>query len=321
MGTGAITGYVDVAQLVLYAVLDLLRRPDLLPHRENKREGYPLAQTAATARGRGAGLPGRCPTPKTYMLAARRRSADVPTRRAAAGRGRAGRSPATPARRWSPPAIRCSTASGPASYAPTRADMPDLTSHGDAAHRAAARRAPATASRSRDPDPRGMPVIGADGEVGGTVRDLWVDRSEALFRYLEVEVRSGATAHAACCCRCNFAAIQARRTSQVRVDPRPPVRRRAGHCASPDQVTLLEEDKIWPTTAPARCTPRRPLGAAAVNARRTPAHATAANTSSSRAGLPEPCRPASAALAGRARLALAGTTRLPRAQARRSTSR
>jgi photosynthetic reaction center H subunit len=31
-------------------------------------------------------------------------------------------------------------------------------------------------------------VWGADGKVGGTVRDLWVDRSEALIRYLEVEV-------------------------------------------------------------------------------------------------------------------------------------
>ena len=39
-----------------------------------------------------------------------------------------------------------------------------------------------------DPDPRGMNVVGADGAVGGVVRDLWVDRSEALIRYLEVEV-------------------------------------------------------------------------------------------------------------------------------------
>ena len=40
----------------------------------------------------------------------------------------------------------------------------------------------------RYPDPRGMFVIGADDRIGGTVRDLWVDRSEAIFRYLEVEV-------------------------------------------------------------------------------------------------------------------------------------
>jgi photosynthetic reaction center H subunit len=37
-------------------------------------------------------------------------------------------------------------------------------------------------------DPRGLPVVGADGRVGGTVRDLWVDRSEMLFRFIEVTV-------------------------------------------------------------------------------------------------------------------------------------
>jgi photosynthetic reaction center H subunit len=44
----------------------------------------------------------------------------------------------------------------------------------------------------RDPDPRGMPVIGADGEIGGIVRDVWVDRAEMLIRYLEVEVTGAA---------------------------------------------------------------------------------------------------------------------------------
>ena len=39
----------------------------------------------------------------------------------------------------------------------------------------------------RDPDPRGMPVIGADQKVAGTVKEVWVDRSEIMIRYLEVE--------------------------------------------------------------------------------------------------------------------------------------
>ena len=33
-----------------------------------------------------------------------------------------------------------------------------------------------------------MPVIGCDGKQGGTVKDVWVDRSEYIMRYLEVEV-------------------------------------------------------------------------------------------------------------------------------------
>jgi photosynthetic reaction center H subunit len=33
-----------------------------------------------------------------------------------------------------------------------------------------------------------MPVIGCDGKVGGTVKDVWVDVGEYIMRYLEVEV-------------------------------------------------------------------------------------------------------------------------------------
>jgi photosynthetic reaction center H subunit len=40
---------------------------------------------------------------------------------------------------------------------------------------------------ARDADPRGMTVIGADGEVAGTISDLWVDRAEHVIRYLEVD--------------------------------------------------------------------------------------------------------------------------------------
>jgi photosynthetic reaction center H subunit len=38
----------------------------------------------------------------------------------------------------------------------------------------------------RDPDPRGMAVVGADGVVAGAISDVWVDRGEFLIRYLEV---------------------------------------------------------------------------------------------------------------------------------------
>jgi photosynthetic reaction center H subunit len=36
-----------------------------------------------------------------------------------------------------------------------------------------------------------MPVWGADDEVAGTVQDLWLDRSEMLFRYIEVRLNDG----------------------------------------------------------------------------------------------------------------------------------
>jgi photosynthetic reaction center H subunit len=39
-----------------------------------------------------------------------------------------------------------------------------------------------------DPEPRGMKVIGADGEIAGVCSDVWVDKAECLIRYLEVEL-------------------------------------------------------------------------------------------------------------------------------------
>ena len=38
-----------------------------------------------------------------------------------------------------------------------------------------------------DPDPRGYAVLGNDGVQAGTVADVWIDRSEYIARYLEVE--------------------------------------------------------------------------------------------------------------------------------------
>ncbi len=39
-----------------------------------------------------------------------------------------------------------------------------------------------------DPDPRGFPVEGCDGNVAGTIVDVWVDRAEPQIRYYEVQL-------------------------------------------------------------------------------------------------------------------------------------
>ena len=78
---------------------------------------------------------------------------------------------------------------GPGAWA-ERADVPDLTPDGEPKI-VPLRVAGAYGVAHQDPDPRGMPVLGADGAAGGTVTDLWVDKSEMMFRYLEVEVAGG----------------------------------------------------------------------------------------------------------------------------------
>ena len=75
---------------------------------------------------------------------------------------------------------------GPASYA-MREDYPDLTLEGKP-RIAPYRDSPGFEVAKQDLDPRGLDVVCYDKKVAGKVVDLWVDRSEAIIRYLEVEI-------------------------------------------------------------------------------------------------------------------------------------
>jgi photosynthetic reaction center H subunit len=128
---------------------------------------------------------------------------------------------------------------GPGAYA-DRADIPDVTYDGSL------RIVPLRADTAygvahQDRDPRGMEVIGADGKVGGIVRDMWVDRSEAIFRYLELDVQVGGGTRRVML-PINFTRIGARQVKVASI---------LGHQFSsvpslrnPDQITFLEEEKV-----------------------------------------------------------------------------
>ena len=95
----------------------------------------------------------------------------------------------------------------------------------------------------RDPDPRGMKVIGADNEIGGVATDVWVDRAEGLIRYIEVEVTTSVGAKRVLL-PMPFALVNHKR-GRVTVEAilgsqfaDVPVTK------SLDQVTKLEEDRI-----------------------------------------------------------------------------
>jgi photosynthetic reaction center H subunit len=237
METGAITSYIDVAQIALYMFWVFFAGLIYYLHREDKREGYPLESDRSIRSGGRVTVQGfpRVPAPKTFHL-------------------RDGRVVTAPNARVSPQTLGGASAHdhlgaplepigdpmlagvGPGSYA-DRADIPDTTVEGTA-RIVPLRVAGPFAVSGRDPDPRGKPVIGADGAVGGTVVDLWVDRAEVLFRYLEVEVAGGRRV----LLPVNFSRIDAQR---VRV--RSILGAQFAHVPGtrqPETVTLLEEDKI-----------------------------------------------------------------------------
>ena len=168
MPKGAITGYIDVAQLTLYAFWIFFAGLIFYLRREDRREGYPLESEVAGIGDRGFLL---IPTPRAS-------SRPGGTRLRPAGRGaprrRRREDGALPGAPIEPVGDPMTAGVGPGSYA-LRADVPDVTFDGHT--RIVPMRVDDHFSiEARDPDPRGMTVIGADREVAGVVADVWVDR-------------------------------------------------------------------------------------------------------------------------------------------------
>jgi photosynthetic reaction center H subunit len=183
MGTAAVTSYVDFAQIVLYMFWIFFFGLIYYLQRESHREGYPMD----TDRGIIEGWP-PVPSPKVYKLEdgrevlVPRNEAPDPVPHAKPLYGVAG-SPLQPV------GDPMKAGVGPGAYA-HRPDEPDLDHHGQPKIVPLAQ-AKGCGVSQKDVDPRGMSLFDAAGDVAGTVRELWIDKGEMLFRYLEAEVRSG----------------------------------------------------------------------------------------------------------------------------------
>lgn len=238
METGAITGYIDVAQLVLYAFWIFFAGLIFYLRREDKREGYPL-ESDRSAHVTVEGFPG-VPEPKTFMLRDGH-SVQSPRKEAVGGEIRAKPAAAFPGSPLIPEGDGIGAGVGPGAWA-NRADVPDTTWDGRA--RIVPMRSVIEAEVDRrDSDPRGMVLVGADGAVAGTIKDLWLDLSEPHVRYLEAEVVA-ATGPRRILVPIYFAKID-RGRGRVVVDAL------KGHhlaqvpgTANPDLVTLREEERI-----------------------------------------------------------------------------
>lgn len=240
METGAITGYIDVAQVTLYAFWIFFAGLIFYLRREDKREGYPLEADRAGRSTRLMGFPA-FPGPKSFRTA-HGHVHTVPNWKA--DRATTAVAPAAP---W-PGAPMQPTGNpmldgvGPAAWA-DRDDKPELNFEGIPAI-VPLRIIPTTFIEPNDPDPRGMPVIAGDHKIAGKVTDVWVDRAEALIRYLEVEVAGLPEGGRHVLVPMTMAMVNATRGAVIvrsifaRHFADVPV------TASPDQVTKREEDRI-----------------------------------------------------------------------------
>lgn len=230
---------IDLVDVCLWAFVLFFFGLIFYLHRESHREGYPL-ESDETGKPEKVGLVWMPPA-KTYLLPHGRPSVQVPP-----GEGDKRTLALARTAVWAgapnvPTGDPMRDGIGPAAWA-ERMDVPDLTDDGRV------RIAPFRADHdltvaSGDADPRGMTVYGADGEAGGTVTDIWVDRSEAAVRYLEVNTGTEEAPHAVLL-PITFCCVRGQRR-RVEVDAI------FGHhfahvptTKSPDEVTRLEEDKI-----------------------------------------------------------------------------
>jgi photosynthetic reaction center H subunit len=179
----AYNGSIDVTEWVLYAFWAFFFGLIVYLRREDRREGYPLEDDVS---GRHEPLGGLLFTaqPKVFRLPHNGGVVSKPNAMRDEGELKARRTAPWAGSPLEPEGDPLQAGVGPGAYA-RRANAPDLMLHGGA------RIVPLRVAEDfyldkKDPDPRGMAVIGADNAVAGTISDVWVDRSEYIIRYLEV---------------------------------------------------------------------------------------------------------------------------------------
>ena len=177
---GAITQYVDVAQLVLYAFWAFFAGLIYYLVRENHREGYPMD----TGRDDSMVVKGwPVPAPKVYKT--EHGDMVVPDHSKDQRELPLARRYPTNAAPYEPTGNPMLDGVGPGSWT-RRADIPE-TAHG--VPRIRPLRVLADYSISpKNVNPIGLDVLGADDKVAGVVRDAWLDTSDMLIRYLELSV-------------------------------------------------------------------------------------------------------------------------------------
>ena len=243
METGTMIGNLDIAQISIYAFWVFFALLIWYLRQEDRREGYPLESDVSGEYSKDPWL--FLPRPKSFHLPHDRGVVKVPdlsrdTREIAAKRMYA--YPGAPLIPTGDPLL---DGVGPGAWA-ERSDYPDLTSDGKP-RIVPMRVEPDFYVVEDDLDPRGLPVAGADGAIGGKVKDIWVDRSEQLIRYLEVETQGeGGAVGRSVLLPMTFCVLRrARNRNHFYVDAVLGAHfAKAPGLANPDQVTRLEEEKI-----------------------------------------------------------------------------
>ncbi|MEM9287800.1 MAG: photosynthetic reaction center subunit H [Pseudomonadota bacterium] len=235
-----IVGSIDVAQLVLYAFWLFFAGLIWYLQAESRREGYPLEEDVTGKYNKDPWL--SLPKPKVFKLRHghgtriypnpdNRDKRPIAARRASAIAG----APLIPTGNPLKDGV------GPAAWA-ERPDYPDAMADGSDKIIPIARTAHFKVAEG-DLDPIGVNVMAADGQIVGQITDVWVDQAESMIRFFEMSVgdeRRIIPLH--------FAKLQNARGGRSKVyyvdALASDLFKDVPQLASPDRITMLEEEKI-----------------------------------------------------------------------------
>lgn len=179
---------IDLGVIIFFVYIGAFLGLILYLRREDRREGYPLESDPGGNLELSGGLVWS-PVPKTYIQPFGWGETTLPNAKRDNRPLNASRTGVVSGSPIVPNGNPMLAGVGPGSYA-ERAKKVDLTVHGKAKI-VPMRVATDYAIAKQDADPRGYTVVGTDGGIGGTIVDLWVDRAEAMVRYLELRLNDG----------------------------------------------------------------------------------------------------------------------------------
>lgn len=233
MQFGAITGYVDLAQILLYAFWLFFAGLIYYLIREGHREGYPMVSDGLSRDVQGWPVP----TPKTFKTV--HGDVTVPDLKRGEPAYAAAGTYASPGSPIEPKGNPLLAGVGAGAWS-NRADVPDMM-HAGGAKIIPLRVAKAYSVSPNDTDPRGLEVIAGDFKSAGKVVDAWLDQAEMMFRYLEVETPTASGPRRVLVpvpfARIGSTSVQVLSIFSHQFADVPGLKH-------PDQVTFLEEERI-----------------------------------------------------------------------------
>lgn len=174
---------IDLIDISLWAFTIFFFALVLFLQREGRREGYPL-ESDTTGKLENDGI-FWFPPKKTFKLPNNRGEVTVPHGKRDMREHSMARTAVWPGAPYQPKGDPMLAGVGPGSFA-EREDVPDLTD--DGRNRIVPFRVNSEYTvAEEDLDPRGLTIYGDDNKPGGKVIDLWIDQSEAIIRYLEID--------------------------------------------------------------------------------------------------------------------------------------